>query len=146
MSPDQVSAFAEALTAWGDEQPTWRALALVGSWARGQARPDSDLDILIVTTEMQRWIASSSWLEGLGSQSVGLPTGASTLEHYGVARSWRLWFGPQIEIEATLVDLDWANHSPVDEGTRRVIAGGIQVLRDKDGVLEELKKAVGAGN
>ncbi len=35
---------------WARTQPDIRALLLVGSWARDAARPDSDVDLVVLTT------------------------------------------------------------------------------------------------
>ncbi|MEM6429058.1 MAG: nucleotidyltransferase domain-containing protein [Deinococcota bacterium] len=44
----QVDALLTKITTWAQEQPNVVALALVGSYANGTARPDSDVDLVLV--------------------------------------------------------------------------------------------------
>jgi predicted nucleotidyltransferase len=46
MSPP-VSDFLDRVTDWSAHQPTIAAVALVGSHARSEARPDSDIDVVL---------------------------------------------------------------------------------------------------
>jgi hypothetical protein len=64
------------------------------------------------------------------------------LEAHGVARSWRAWLGQDVELELTFAELSWANISPVDPGTCRVVSDGIRPLVDKDELLRALCEAV----
>jgi hypothetical protein len=48
-------------------------------------------------------------------------------------------------VEFGVVSPAWASTAPLDDGTRRVVADGLQALYDPDGLLAELVKAA-AGN
>jgi Nucleotidyltransferase domain len=48
--PAAVERLLERAVAWARRQPDIRGLALVGSWARGNARADSDVDLVVLTT------------------------------------------------------------------------------------------------
>jgi Nucleotidyltransferase domain len=52
MSPEETNQIVATFRKWGNAQASLRALAIVGSWARGAARPDSDLDLLALTNDM----------------------------------------------------------------------------------------------
>jgi hypothetical protein len=111
-----------------------RALALCGSWARGNARPDSDLDLIVLVRDASpdahlRLIRTIPW------SSAGLSPQAIRWATYGIAHSAHITLGPHTELELTFADEIWANANPVDPGTRRVVIGGFQVLADKDGAL-----------
>jgi len=144
MSPDQARLLIVGFTEWARDQSTCRALAVVGSWARNAAGPASDLDLLILTTDLPRWTTHALWLADvarhLGSSYIG-----AAQETHGVARSWRAWLGPNVELELTFAQLSWANTLPVDVGTRRVVSDGIQTLIDKDGLLRTVADAVRIG-
>jgi predicted nucleotidyltransferase len=43
-----VSDFLDRVTAWATHQPTIAGVALVGSYARGEARPNSDLSRILM--------------------------------------------------------------------------------------------------
>jgi uncharacterized protein len=50
-----VSRLVEAFTAWISAQPDVQAAALVGSYARNAATAQSDVDLLILTTEVEKY-------------------------------------------------------------------------------------------
>ncbi len=47
-----VSAFLEAFNCWASAQPDVTAVALVGSYVRDAATEASDVDLLILTTDV----------------------------------------------------------------------------------------------
>ena len=69
----------------------WLARVVVfGSWGRGEPRPDSDLDLMVVTDQVgtlaERQAAIRSLLRGIG---VPLDVVVYTREEYERLRSWR---------------------------------------------------------
>jgi predicted nucleotidyltransferase len=134
MSRDQARLLMAGFTNWAQQQRSCRALAVAGSWAGDTAQPTSDLDLLILTSDLPKWTTQAMWLSEL-ARHLGLPYLEAELEAYGVARSWRAWFGRNVELELTFAELSWANVSPLDPGTRRVVSDGIRPLVDKDGLL-----------
>jgi hypothetical protein len=112
----------------------------VGSWASGAARDDSDLDLMALTDQLDRWTANDIWLREIVAR---LGFGATTLDRevYGAARSWRVWIGQTVELELTIADTSWAATHPLDQGTRRVVGDGLVMLVDKDGLLRSVQNA-----
>jgi hypothetical protein len=139
MSPEVIDQIVATLRRWVNAQAPLRALAIVGSRARGDARPDSDLDVLVFTNDMT-WASSVEWLRdpklGLTEQTIT----SAQREVHGIARSWRMLLGAA-EVDLTFADTSWANTSPIDCGTWRVLSDGIKVLVDKDGLLMALTKS-----
>lgn len=115
---------------------------MAGSWARGLATASSDLDLMILTSDLEGWTCDvarlSAQLAHLGLAIAAEPA----LETYGVASSWRFRPMPAIELELTFVDLSWANIDPVDPGTLRVANDGLVTLIDKDGRLGALATSI----
>ena len=106
-------------------------MALVGSHASNRTRPDSDVDLVLLTTEPERYSEDTSWVSAFGtSQRIAV-------EHWGNVTSVRVHYDPGPEVEFGITTPDWAA-SPVDAGTRRVIQDGIVVLLDRDGMLSLL--------
>jgi len=140
MTPDDARRLQDGLAAWARIEPGCRALAVVGSWARGAARPGSDLDFMMLATDRDRWAADDDWLRRV-LRGIGFPFARTAQEAYGVTRAWRAWPGPQIELELGVADVDWARLDPVDAGTRRVVNDGLVPLIDKDGLLGALSDA-----
>ena len=57
----QVERVLAAFAAWAPARADVLAVGLVGSWARGTARPDSDVDVVVVSTQPERRAAAGDW-------------------------------------------------------------------------------------
>ena len=139
MREEDAERLIAGLQRWAEAESHCRALALAGSWARGTARPDSDLD-LIALTSGPGFAGRSEWLRSL-VEALGFSVASVTGETWGVAHSWRVMAKGGVELELTLADVGWAR-MPLDAGTRRVAADGLRPLVDKDGLLAAVKAAV----
>ncbi|RAK69043.1 nucleotidyltransferase domain-containing protein [Phenylobacterium kunshanense] len=140
MTPDDARRLQDGLAAWARIEPGCRALALVGSWVRGAARPDSDLDLMLLATDRDHWAANDGWLRQV-LREIGFASVTMAPETYGVTRAWRASLGPQIEVEVGIADQQWAGLNPLDAGTQRVVRDGLKPLVDKDGLLRALVDA-----
>lgn len=123
-----VQVFLRGFCAWCETQPDIRLAALVGSHARCSARPDSDLDLVIQSSDPERFIQNPGWAEQFG------PVAARQVEHWGKVTSLRVWYEDGLEVEYGFAALDWAADL-LDEGTRSVIQDGIQILLAKEAQL-----------
>ena len=47
---------------WAAARPDIQALALAGSHARGAARPDSDVDLILLCDEPTRYVQDTTWV------------------------------------------------------------------------------------
>jgi predicted nucleotidyltransferase len=127
----------ERATRWASERSDIRGLALVGSHASSRARPDSDVDLVLLTTEPKRYLEDTSWVSVFGTSRL------IALESWGKVTSVRVHYDPGPEVEFGITTPDWAA-SPVDAGTRRVVHDGIVVLLDPDGTLSWLASTTDA--
>ncbi len=125
---ERVSQFLEDFTHWARKRPDIIALALVGSYARGSATQDSDVDLVLITIQPSQYLEDLDWTKLFGDVE------RSQLEDYGRVTSIRAWYRDGVEVEYGITSPDWAA-SPLDEGTRWVIAGGMVVLLEKDQLL-----------
>jgi predicted nucleotidyltransferase len=127
---DQVVAmiepFLSAVVQWASAQPDIIAVALVGSYARGTARPTSDVDLVILTTCPQRYVQVTDWAATFG------PIAQQAIEDWGKVTSLRVWYDRGQEVEFGITTPEWVAH-PIDEGTWKVISDGI--LFDRHGYL-----------
>ncbi|MBI5300706.1 MAG: nucleotidyltransferase domain-containing protein [Chloroflexi bacterium] len=125
------STLLSHLTTWAEQQPDITGVLLVGSYARGTARPDSDVDLVVLTTQPQRYLNSISFAEQFGAISKWQK------EAWGKVTSIRVWYRDGLEIEFGITQPAWAKH-PLDAGTRQVISDGMQIVFDRVGSLNWL--------
>lgn len=113
---------------WLGSQPEIQAVALVGSYARDEATNASDLDLIIIASDPTKYLAEPEWVEQFGSVS------RTRAEHYGKVTSLRVWYADGLEVEYGLTDETWAA-IPLDEGTKKVVFDGMQVLFERKPML-----------
>lgn len=121
----------QSVVAWAEKERGIVGVALVGSHARGAARPDSDVDLMLLSPNPQPYLEDRGWLERFG------PVTAVEAEDWGPVTSLRTVYEGGPEVEFGLSTPAWAS-IPVDAGTRRVVADGLRVLYDPEGVLKRL--------
>jgi hypothetical protein len=132
----------EVILRWAAACDDIRGIALVGSWAIGKARSDSDIDLVLLAVNPEHFRTDPSWIRAIDWASVGADHLEWRDEDYGNVWSRRIWLGSRLELEVTFAPLSWASTEPLDAGTLRVISDGCQILYDPGGILERLCKAV----
>lgn len=135
----EVGELLAAVTGWARQQPDLRAVGLAGSWARGAARMDSDVDLVLLTDAPDRYLAAPDLVVALG----GGPLVRAA--QWGVLAERRVRRPSGLEVEFGIVAPSWAACDPVDAGTHRVVADGFRVLHDPRGLLARLLLAVSPG-
>jgi 3-methyladenine DNA glycosylase AlkD len=109
---------------WGKQYGDIQAAALVGSYARGKARQDSDIDLVLLIDEPPRYLEDTTWVNVFGT-----PT-RQRIEYYGRVTSLRVWYEDGLEVEFGLTTPGWAS-TPLDSGTRQVIMDGFIPLFER---------------
>ena len=138
-----MDCIVQIILGWAQAEAKVRAIALVGSYARGTARADSDLDLVVLTNALEFFRADASWLDAIGWNDVGTCPVKWQDEDYGVVWSRRLWLEQvRFQVEIGFARPSWAEVNPLDPGTRRVIADGCRILYDPDRLLARLCVAV----
>jgi hypothetical protein len=110
---------------------------LVGSRARGDARPDSDVDLVVLVDEPGGMLDRSAWFAIFG-EGTRLIRAAS----FGAIQERRLRRPDGLVVEVGVGQPAWASVDPVDAGTARVVRDGFVALHDPRGLLAELLAAV----
>ena len=115
---------------WARSRPDVLGLSVVGSYARGTARPDSDLDLMLFARDPATLHADQVWPGAIAWDRAGRQLLSWRDAEYGVvwSRHMRLAGGP--EVEMGIGPQTWAATAPVDPGTFRVVAEGCRVLLD----------------
>ncbi len=132
-----LDAFLKHFTDWAGSRADVLAVALVGSQARGTARPDSDVDLVVLTRDPQRYLRDTAWVNSFGDGE------KMRQEDYGRVQSLRVWYRDGLEVEYSFTDEHWAD-LPLDEDTYCVIANGMRMLFERGALLSrcliEIKK------
>lgn len=136
--------FAELIkkiTAWASINSNIASILLVGSHARGEARPDSDVDLVLICKRQEELLVDISWINQFGIVDEYF------VEQWGKVQSARVFYQsdsgsvnsePRLEVEFGITGLEWVE-LPLDAGTANVVAGGFKILLDKTGTLQTLK-------
>ena len=122
----------DRLVTYAATDPLVRGVLLVGSWARGAARMESDIDLVLLA-------ADPDALAGVGPDVVG--GRVVRRRSWGALEETRLLLPSGLEVEVGVVALSWAATDPVDAGTRRVVTDGHRILYDPDRLLVRLAAA-----
>ena len=121
----------EKVISWSKRDDRVLAAGVCGSYARGEARPDSDVDFCILTPDPGSLLEDRSWIYGFGADAeVPGPT-----EDYNLVQSIRVFYGAT-EAEFGVTDQAWAQ-LPIDPETAGVMNNGLRILYDPEGRLEK---------
>ena len=128
----EVNAIVSRARNLADAQVEVRAMVVVGSYAYGQPRMDSDLDIVMAVADRNTWLAEDRW----AAQLLGRPLQLIREEDWGPLRERRFQTASGFEVEFGLVTGEWFA-TPVDPGTARVLTDGCRVVGDREGLVRE---------
>ena len=133
--PPRIASFIEAVRTWAASRPDVHGLALVGSYARGKATPESDVDLLFLVENVEGFLSDIRW-----PQSLGDPTRTET-EEWGNVRSIRIWYRDGLEVEFSVALKGWAG-LPLDPGSAQILRDGIVALLDPSGILAAAEQSL----
>ena len=125
MTADEL---VKAVTSWAEDQVDIVSVALVGSYARGNARSESDVDFVFQCTRPERYLQDLAWISEFGVAQ------SAAIEDWGIVQSIRVFYADGPEAEYGITSSEWVT-SPLDEGTIKVLRDGVVVLLDRDGCL-----------
>jgi predicted nucleotidyltransferase len=128
----RVHQFLSDFSQWAASQLDILAVALVGSYARNEATDASDVDLVVVARDPKIYVEDTKWAQCFG------PISRQQVENYGKVTSLRVWYSVGHEVEYGFTDETWCA-LPLDEGTKKVISGGMQILSDRWSILTRLE-------
>ncbi len=128
MSPEEL---VTTVANWAQHDDRVVAAGLCGSYARGEARPDSDIDFCIVCTDPDLLVEDRSWIYEFAKTA----RVAESVEDYKLVRSVRVFYG-DTEAEFGITDPSWME-LPLDGETARIVDAGLRILYDPVGGLEQ---------
>ena len=90
---EDIRDFLNAFVDWASVQGDVQAIALVGSYARDEARDDSDIDLVLLTDQPQKYLDNLKWIERFGNVD------KYQTEDYRKLISIRVWYLNSYEVE-----------------------------------------------
>ena len=117
------------------------AVGICGSWARNEARPDSDIDLSIIVQDKEA-LRSIDWLEVIDFKKINEELDHFRDVNYGRVWSRHVFLKSGLEIEFSFADLSWADTEELDEGTIKVVKDGYLIIYDPALILENLVRKV----
>lgn len=123
--------FIDEAGKWATEDDNIRCMVLVGSYARGAARSDSDVDLVVMAEKPQVFIRDHTF-----ASRFGLIDRMQT-EDWGRVTSLRVFYRDGPEVEFGFTDPSWCS-APLDAGTERVLTDGYRVLADKGNYFADI--------
>lgn len=117
------------LCEWGSRNHNILAIGLVGSYARREEGPTSDVDLISIAYHPSRLLDDVAWVGRFGRLT------SKTVEDFGLVQSLRCISDTGIELELGITSQRWCA-PPIDRGTSSVINDGIDVIFDPTGRLE----------
>lgn len=123
---------------WTRQRSDIRAALLIGSYARGSARSDSDVDILVLTEQPSAYRDTTAWANDFNWSVWRAPMAHWRDADYGPVWSRHFVLQDGSDIEFGFGHPNWAQTEPVDEGTRDVVRNGARIMYDPDGLLKQL--------
>lgn len=121
-------SFIKRTINWAADESLIDAVILIGSYARGTQKEDSDIDLVVLTSDKQHYVDNPSVFAYFGEIE------SSNVELYGECTSVRVWYKSGLEVEFGMVISKWID-IPLDYGTRRALSDGYKILIDKDEIL-----------
>jgi uncharacterized protein len=127
-----------AVIAWATSRPSIRGVAVVGSWARFEARMDSDIDLVVLTVDGNRYLTQDEWV----AEAVGQPGEIVRTRAWGPLTERRVRLSTGLDVEFGFAEPEWAAVGPVDSGTAAVVREGCLILVDPHHLFKNLTEAV----
>ncbi|MFD2416740.1 nucleotidyltransferase domain-containing protein [Amycolatopsis pigmentata] len=135
----EIKDVVHRVTRWVSDRSDVVGLLLVGSCARGAARPDSDIDLVLLTRDTTHY-TDSTWTDSTWTGELGIGELIRT-RTWGAITEQRFVTASGLEVEIGIGHPRWASVAPVDPGTHRVVSDGARILHDPTGILADLLRA-----
>lgn len=127
----QASTVIESVTQWATEQQDVAGLVLVGSYAAQRASMASDVDLVLLTTDVQRHLRGVDWIKSVDRRAAVIRT-----QTWGPVTERRVRLCSGLHVELGIAPPSWVA-LPLDAGTAKVLQGGCRVLYDPDDLLAD---------
>jgi uncharacterized protein len=120
----------QSVTEWASGQDVVSALALVGSYAYNRPRMGSDVDLVLLTNDPDKYTRDIDWVVSFDPRARLIRD-----QKWGPLRERRVRLRSGLQVELGVAPTTWAA-LPLDPGTEKVLRDGCQVLYDPKGILQ----------
>lgn len=102
-----------------------RACILIGSYAKGEQRLDSDVDFIVLAQDREKWLSNTNWTKSLGTVL------STNIEQYEEVKAVRTYYSDNVELEFGFVEESWLE-KPLKDATKEAVDGGFKILHDPE--------------
>ena len=127
-----IKNFFAALKEYARSNSHIESVIIVGSYAKETNKKDSDLDLVIITSNKSEMVLNQDFTQEFGEID------KQQTEYYGACTSIRVWYKNGKEIEFGIVEPSWIS-TPLDAGTYQVLSDGYKIIIDKKRYFTDLK-------
>lgn len=124
--------FISKLKEYAENSSHIESVLIVGSYARATNKENSDIDIIIITSNKSEMVTDQLFTQAFGEVY------KQQTEYYGACTSIRVWYGDGKEVEFGIVEPSWIS-IPLDSGTIKVLSDGYKLIVDKKKYFEKLE-------
>lgn len=117
-----MNLFLEKFINWSKEEGNILAVVLVGSYAREAQRPDSDIDLVIITQNPKVYLVSDNWTKTFGEVM------KISNEDWGLVQVRRVFYKNALEVEFGITTKDWLDNP----GSKKIIEKGMKMLYQRE--------------
>ena len=141
MKRDKLDEILNLMLEFAKDYSEVLAFGLCGSWARGTAKSDSDIDLSILVKDKLRF-KKTDWIKELELEKINKKVEYFQDNVYGQVWSRHVFLNNKTEIEFSFADKSWADTENLDEGTRKVVSDGFKIIYDPQLILKKLVEKV----
>lgn len=153
LNNDLIKEILELIRNWAEERSEILALALVGSYARGEATLESDIDLMVIASDTEFFRHNYDWMHQINWESINYKIQKWNDAEYGVVWSRHIYlsnlnndlfnnFNNKLKVEISFGLPTWTSISPIDSGTFGVVSRGCQIIYDPQGILLNLMSKI----
>ncbi len=126
-----LQEFINNLKEWAITNKEVESILLVGSYARNEATPESDIDLVIIVKNQKLFLENYNWIRLFGKVK------EISFEDWGRVQSIRVFYDNYYEVEFGIAESIWTE-IPVEQETYRIVNDGCKIVIDKSGKLQLL--------
>ncbi|BAY80843.1 hypothetical protein NIES267_03080 [Calothrix parasitica NIES-267] len=152
-----IKVILEQVKNWAEKRSEILALALVGSYARGEATLESDIDLMVIASDTDVFRQNYDWMHQINWESINYKIQKWNDADYGVVWSRHIYLcnsksnsksssknnlfndlTNKLKVEISFGLPIWASIQPIDSGTFGVVSRGCKIIYDPQDILTNL--------